>query len=122
MRVSLLIPLSLMAGAALAQTSSFPRPNYFRETFSKNVPRVELQPPARLQDFVQSDKLELSLKSYLELVIANNTDIAIQKLAVDTASNAITRAFAPFDPLATARFNSTRTKQLATQTLDGATT
>ena len=122
MRLPFLIPLSLIAGSAFAQMTSFPRPQYFRETFSKNLPRVELQPPARLQDFVQGDKLELSLKAYLELVMANNTDIAIQKLSVETAGNAITRAFAPFDPLATARFNSTRTKQLATQTLDGAST
>src|SRR5689334_17830130 len=117
MRVSFLIPLSLIAGSAFAQTSSFPKPDYFRQTFSNNLPKVELQPPARLQDFIQGDKLELSLKAYLELVIANNTDIAIQKLSVDIAGNAITRAFAPFDPLATARFNSTRTKSLATQTL-----
>ena len=52
-------------------------------------------------------KLELSLRSYLELVMANNTDIAIQRLTVDVAQNAITRAFAAFDPLATASFSST---------------
>jgi outer membrane protein len=122
MRFTILIPLGLIAGSAFAQLASFPKPSYFRETFSKNLPRVELQQPARLQDFVQSDKLELSLKAYLELVIANNTDIAIQKLSVETAGNAITRAFAPFDPLATARFTSTRTKTPSTQALEGAST
>ena len=122
MRFSVLMSLSLTAGSAFAQMASFPKPNYFRETFSKNVPYVELQPPARLQDFIQGDKLELSLKAYLELVVANNTDIAIQKLSVETASNAITRAFAPFDPLATARFTSTRTKTPSTQALEGAST
>jgi outer membrane protein TolC len=39
--------------------------------------------------------------------MANNTDIAIQRLTVDVAQNAITRAFAAFDPLATASFSST---------------
>src|SRR6476646_8165516 len=103
-----LIPLALIAGSAFAQMTSFPRPNYFRETFTKEIPKVELQAPLRLQDAVVSDKLELSLKTYIELVMANNTDIAIQKLTIDTGKNAITRAFAPFDPLATGRFNSTR--------------
>jgi outer membrane protein len=56
---------------------------------------------------VVGGKLELSLRSYLELVMANNTDIAIQRLTVDVAQNAITRAFAAFDPLAAASFSST---------------
>jgi outer membrane protein TolC len=102
--------------------TSFPKPNYFRETFQKEVPRVELQSPVRLQDAVAEGKLELSLKTFLELVMSNNTDIAIQKLSIDTGKNAITRAYAPFDPVATGRFNSTRTKSIATQTLDGANT
>ena len=59
----------------------------------------------RDSDYVEGGKLELSLRSYLELVMANNTDIAIQRLTVDVAQNAITRAFAAFDPLATASFS-----------------
>jgi outer membrane protein TolC len=55
---------------------------------------VELKSPARLDDYVVGGKLELSLRSYLDLVMANNTDIAIQRLTVDVAQNAITRAFA----------------------------
>jgi outer membrane protein TolC len=121
MRLQLLATL-LCAASAFAQLSSFPRPNYFRETFATTTPRVELQPPARLQDFVVSEKLELSLRSYLELVLANNTDIAIQKLSVETAKNAITRAFAPFDPIATGRFTSTRSKTPSNTALEGAAT
>jgi outer membrane protein len=112
------IPLWLLASSAFAQLTSFPRPNYFRETFSKNIPKVELQAPAKLQDAVAGDKLELSLKTYIELVMANNTDIAIQKLSIDTGKNAILRAFAPFDPIATGRFNNTRSTTTATQRFD----
>ena len=118
MRFRFYIPLWLLAGSAFAQLTSFPRPNYFRETFSKNLPKVELQAPAKLQDAVVSDKLELSLKTYIELVMANNTDIAIQKLTIDTGKNAITRAFAPFDPIATGRFNNTRSTTTPTQKTD----
>jgi outer membrane protein TolC len=95
------------AVAAFGQLASFPKPSYFRETFARPVTKVELQSPARLDDYVVGGKLELSLRSYLELVMANNTDIAIQRLTVDVAQNAITRAFAAFDPLATASFSST---------------
>src|SRR5437868_8462879 len=111
MRYMLFRPLvfvSLWAAGAYAQISSFPKPSYFRETFARPVMNVELRPPVRLSDFVVEDKegkkLELSLRSYLELVMANNTDIAVSRLTVDVAHNAITRAFAPFDPFALGRF------------------
>ena len=63
----------------------------------------------RLKDFVVGDKLELSLKNYLALVMANNTDIQIQMLSIETPKNAITRAFGTWDPLARASFTSNRT-------------
>jgi len=117
----LLITVVWCATIVDAQISSFPKPSYFRETFARPVLNVELQPPARLSDFVIEDKegkkLELSLKSYLALVMANNTDIAVSRLTVDVAQNAVTRAFAPFDPFATGRFLSTRSKTPTTDTL-----
>ncbi len=114
------------AATALAQVASFPKPSYFRETFAKTVTKVELQAPARLSDFVvpasDGKKLELSLRSFLDLVMANNTDIAVSRLTVDVAQNAITRAFGPFDPIATGRFLATQSKTPASDQLQGATT
>src|SRR5262249_47356765 len=101
----------ILTGGAFAQLTSFPKPNYFRETFNKTVPKVELQSPAKLKDFVQGDKLELSLKNYLELVMANNTDIQIQKLSVEIPNNAMMRAFGRWDPTAAAQFSTTRATQ-----------
>lgn len=112
----------LMAAAAYGQLASFPKPAYFRETFARPVTKVELRPPARLDDYVIDGKLELSLRSYLDLVMANNTDIAIQRLTVDVAQNAITRAFAAFDPLATASFSSTEQRTPSGDQLTGAST
>jgi outer membrane protein len=121
-----LLVLSTCAAIMFAQISSFPKPSYFRETFARPITKVELKPPARLADFVIEDKdgkkLELSLRSYLELVMANNTDIAVSRLTVDVAQNAITRAFAPFDPFATGRFTSTRSKTPSNDALQGAAT
>src|ERR1017187_5172685 len=93
--------LFLIATSALAQVNSFPRPSYFRETFAHPATHVELAGPVRLEDFVVSGKdgkvLELSLKDYLSLVMSNNTDIAIQRLTVYTAEDAIMRSFSAFD-------------------------
>jgi outer membrane protein len=117
-----LVATFLFAAAAYGQLASFPKPAYFRETFARPVTKVELKSPARLDDYVVGGKMELSLRSYLDLVMANNTDIAIQRLTVDVAQNAITRAFAPFDPLATASFSSTQQRTPTGDQLTGATT
>jgi len=113
---------SFLVTTVFAQISVFPKPAYFRETFSQPVTKVELRPPVRLSDFVVGDKLELSLRSYLELVMANNTDVSIQRLTVETAQNALVRALAPFDPLATARFTSERQRTPSNDVLAGAAT
>src|SRR5256885_17110606 len=76
----------------------YPKPAYFRETLVSPNLRIELRPPTRLADFVEDGKLELSLRAYIELVMANNTDVAITRLNVDTAKNAILRGYALFDP------------------------
>jgi outer membrane protein len=120
MRYRSLIAGLILPTAALAQLTSFPKPNYFRETFAKTTPKVELQAPAKLKDFVQGGKLELSLKNYLELVVANNTDIQLQKLSIETPKNAIQRAFGRWDPAATAQFTSTRATTPGTSQLEGA--
>jgi outer membrane protein len=113
---ALLAPLS-------AQTDPFfPTPSYFRKHFSNVSTHVELQPPVRLNDFALGGTLELSLRNYLELVMANNPDIAVQKLTVEFNRDAITRAFGIFDPLATASFSATRTETPSNSLLQGATT
>ena len=103
-----------------AQSALFPSRQYFREQWTRPPLQVEIQPPLRLEDYVAGGKLELSLRAYIELVIANNTDIALQKLTVLTAQNAIERAFAPFDPAFNAQFNATRSNTPSNNLLEGA--
>jgi outer membrane protein TolC len=112
---------TVLASGAFAQLTSFPKLSYFRETFSRSTAKVELQDPVHLKDFVVGDRLELSLKNYLELVMANNTDIQIQMLSLDIPKDAITRAFSTWDPLARASFSANRTVLPSTSTLDGLT-
>lgn len=118
--VGVLIPI--LAASASAQLSSFPKPSYFRETFSHADTKVELKAPVRLKDFVVDGKLQLSLKSYLELAMANNTDIQIQMLSMETPKNAIMRAFSIWDPVANASFSDTRSKAPSVTALAGAST
>jgi len=93
---------------------------WMRRIFSPGDTRVTIQPPVRLKDYVVDGKLVLSLKNYLDLVLANNTDIAIQRLSIEVPKNAIQRAFSIFDPTLTSNFSATRTKQPATNQLQGA--
>lgn len=117
-----LLGLSGMACAVAQDSPLFPKADYFRRHFGTPATRVELRPPVRLRDYVVADKLELSLRSYLELVLANNTSIAIERLNIETQKNAILRAFSAFDPSLAATFRNTRTKTATSDVLSGAAT
>lgn len=104
----------LLTAGALAQTSSFPKPSYFRETFQRTQTTVELKDPVRLKDFVADGKLELSLKHFLELVMANNTDIQLQLISLEIPRNNILAAFGVWDPRALASFATTRSTTVPT--------
>lgn len=88
--------------------------------YLKPDPTYSLADPTRLKDFVVGDKLELSLRSYLELVLANNTQIMLQKVLIQPQRNAIQRAFGVFDPIANARFTATRQQTPTIDALAGA--
>src|ERR1035437_84912 len=110
----------LLTTGAFAQLSSFPKPNYFREVFRQSNTRVELRDPVRLKDFVVGGKLELSLKNYLELVMANNTSIQVAFLSLEIPKNNIVSAYGRWDPIATASFSSQRSTSVPTNVANSA--
>lgn len=116
--------LLVFAGIAGAADDDpyFPKPSYFKKYFARTVTKVELEPPLKLEDYVVEGKLELSLKSYLDLVMANNPNVGIQRLSLTVNEDAITRAFGVFDPQATASFQTTRQLTSGTSALSGAST
>ena len=118
----LVIGLFIFAAGLGAQDPEpfFPKPAYFKRHFGTVSPKVELQNPKRLDDFAVSGKLELSLKDYLQLVMSNNPDISIQVVSVEIQKDAITRAFAIFDPLVRAGFAATRQETPSSNALNGA--
>lgn len=99
---------------------AFGTKDYFNLVYRTPMPSVQLGGPTRLQEFVVDNKIELSLRSYIELVMANNTDVQIQKVLIEPSRNAITRAFSVFDPLLRAQFNANRATTPATNILEGA--
>jgi outer membrane protein TolC len=117
-----LVPPNVFKDSELSTYPQFGSKAYVRTIFRREAPRFELAGPIRLRDFVVSDRLELSLKSYLELVLLNNTDIQIQRLTLELPKNAITRAFSIFDPQFVGRFQSTRANTITTDALQGAST
>lgn len=122
--LKLALPVFFFALALPAQdyfnAPKFPQTAFFRQGFGRELPRVEIQPPTRLNDFVVDGKLELSLQRYLELVMANNPDIQIQRLSIETFKNNITRQYGRFDPAILASFNATRNNQPSNNILQGA--
>ncbi len=120
--LSLALPCLLVAQQVPTTVENFPKPAYVRQAFFQPELKVELQGPARFQEFVvdtpEGKLLSLSLRNYLELVMTNNTNIALQRLTVETYKDAVTRAFAAFDPSAVARWTSTKQKSPVTSVLD----
>lgn len=114
--IVVLLSASSLLGQELA-APSFPKPAYFRHTFSTPKTRVELQPPAMLRDFVVDGKLELSLRNYLDLVMANNTDVAIARLTLETPKNSLVGAYGKFDPTLSLNFSAQRSLSPATRSL-----
>jgi outer membrane protein TolC len=106
----------------LLDSPFFPKQSWFKRHFAEPMPKVDLRGVSKFDDYVIDGKLELSLRSYLQLVLANNVDIDVQRLNVEITRNAITRAYAPFDPFFTGSFTSTRTKTQSTSQLEGANT
>jgi outer membrane protein len=121
-----LVAITLLGFLPMVQAGSdypfFPQPTYFTKYLARPVTGFELGPPVLLENYVVDSKLELSVKAFLNLVMANNPNVSIQRLTVAISEDAITRAFGLFDPLATASFSATRTLTGTTSAVNGATT
>lgn len=98
----------------------FGTPAYFERALGRHEVKVEIQPTRGFEDYVVDKKLRLTLPSYLDLVLANNTGIALQKVLLETPKNAIQRAMAFLDPTVSGSFSATRTKSPATTENEGA--
>lgn len=111
--------LLLFGASAAAQFATFPDGAYFREQWQMAPYEVEIDTVTALEDLVVDGKLELSLREYLELVMANHPGIQIQVLNVRESENSIQSAFSPFDPNLTLNFNANRATNPSQDVLQG---
>lgn len=123
--LTMIAPAQMRSNLVSPSHSDFSAPwfgtgNYWKKNFGALDTRVVLEPPVRLAEYVVDGKLTLSLKAYLDLVLANNTNIGIQKLTLEIPKNGIQRALGIFDPTFTASFSATRSETPATNQLQGA--
>ena len=102
------------------EAPAFGTGSYFKKVFFPQRPRIELQAPMRLSEFVAGDRIELSLRSYVDAVLSNNTDIQIQRLTIEPFRNQVMRSYSIFDPLLQSRFTTTRTEIPSNDALAGA--
>ena len=123
--LTMVAPAQMSSNLASSSANDFTAPwfgtaSYWKKNFGHLDTRVVLDPPVRLADYVVDGKLTLSLKAYLDLVLANNTNIGIQKVTLEIPKNGIQRALGVFDPVFTANFSATRSETPATNELEGA--
>jgi outer membrane protein len=103
-----------------ADAPLFYQKQYIDRIWKTPSPRVELKAPVRITEFDRGGKLELSLRDFLDSVLANNTDIQIQRMSIEQPRNAILRGYSVFDPLVTAAFSTARRETPASDALAGA--
>lgn len=98
-----LMPLLALALArpAMAQWTGF-------ITGQVNVPNPGLRPVRGIQTFIHNGKIELSLRDFLRLTLANDPSIQITQLSPDTAFANVFRAKSPFDPSLSLSYGATR--------------
>jgi outer membrane protein TolC len=102
-----------------ADAPAFGTKSWFRKVFMNPAPRIELQAPTDLQKHVVNGRIELSLRDYLDLVLANNTDIQIQRLSIEIPRNDILRSHSIFDPVIRSSFSATHAQNPAQDLLAG---
>lgn len=115
MRKQALFVLLLM-GAASAQTLSL------GNMFHRPSTPAQVGGPSRLDEFVVNGKLRLTLTDAIQLTLLNNSDINTDRAQYDIARYGVRRAMQPFDPVAIARFQPSRSASPSATSLNGAST
>ncbi len=103
-----------------AEAPLFYQKAYIDRVWKTPSPKVELRAPVRIAEFDRGGKLELSLRDFLDSVLANNTEIQIQRMSVEVPRNAILRGYSVFDPFLNAAFSTARRQTPASDALAGA--
>ncbi len=95
----LLVPATLFA-------ASLPVPNWVTHRFNPDA--VQIRDVQGIAERTVGGKLTLNIKSFLELVLRNSTDVNIARMDVYTSADQVRAAHAVFDPIVSLGFNTNR--------------
>lgn len=115
-----ILTAGLASPASGADPCPFPCFHWLRHTPQPFWSMPDARPPERIADYVAGGNIVLSLRAYLELVLRNNTDIALAKLPVHVLQNAVTRSYGAFDPSLQSSFSPSHSAEQTTTSLQGA--
>jgi outer membrane protein TolC len=114
------LALILLCPLLYAAPVPVPVPGWVMRRF--NPESVQARDVQGIAARVADGKLGLTLKDFLELVLANSTDINITRLDVYTAADQIKAAHAVFDPAVSLGFNTLRSESPQFTQIGGAST
>lgn len=109
----LLVPATLFC-------ASVSMPRWIDHRFHPDV--VEVHDVQGLAERTVNGKLTLNIRSFLELVLKNSTDINLSRMDVYTAADQVKAAHAIFDPFVSLGFNTLRSTAPQTSQIGGAST
>ncbi len=87
---------------------------------ARQRPAAPLPGPDGLRDHVVNGKLVVSLEDGIRLALANDTDIRLDHVQIETAENSLHRSHQAFDPLFASSFSTQRAKSPSFTQLAGA--
>jgi outer membrane protein len=113
--------LSMLMPFALTSAPPFPPvPGWFERRLYPDV--VQTREVQGVSERIVGGKLNLTLKTFLELVLKNSTAVNLVRLNVYTASASIQAARAPYDPTTSLGFNTLRSVSPSISQISGAST
>ncbi|MDP9171653.1 MAG: TolC family protein, partial [Acidobacteriota bacterium] len=104
----------------LGWAASVPVPGWVNRRF--NPETVQVRDVQGVTDRVIDGRLSLTLKSFLELVLRNSTDVNLARVDVYASANQIEAAKAVFDPFLSVGFNVLRSVSPQSSQIGGAST
>ena len=122
MKLRLVLPILLSVAMGILQAQTVRERETFRGLTNPQVLSDTLPGPRYMSEHVVDGKLRLTLEDAVVLTLANNSNVRITELNVETAKYGVLRMNQPFDPLVLANFSANRSTSPTFSQLAGAPT
>ncbi|HTE90582.1 MAG TPA: TolC family protein [Terriglobales bacterium] len=122
MKLRLVLPILLSVAMGILQAQTVRERETFRGLSNPQALSDTLPGPRYMSEHVVDGKLRLTLQDAVVLTLANNSNVRITELNVETAKYGVLRMHQPFDPLAQASFSTLRSTSPTFSDLAGAQT